>query len=187
MGMRDIRQWLQSLELDQYAETFEENAIGWGHLADLDHEILKEIGVGVAGHRMTILKAASGLKAESESSSAPPPPEPTSPPLRAASSGDAERRQLTVMFCALVGSTGLSGSMDPEEYRELLAAYQSAASKSIRRYDGYITRYMGDGLLVYFGYCVFRTKLDGDSGRNWTVIPEQTGHRFRRQTGQLFA
>ena len=134
-----VARWLEELGLGQYAVTFEENAIGLEHLPDLDHETLKEIGIRAAGHRITILKAAAE-SAERASSATP------------RSTGDPERRQLSVMFCDLMGSTALSEQLDLEAYRELLSAYQDAARKAIGDYDGYIARYMGDGLLVYFGY-----------------------------------
>lgn len=147
--MGDIRQWLESLELDQYTDAFEENAIAWNHLPDLDHDILKEIGVAVIGHRMTILKAVDDLAlVRSPQKGKPGDTVLTKIPL----SDEAERRQLTVMFCDLVGSTALSVQMDPEDYRDVLAAYQSAVSNSIKMYEGFVARYMGDGLLVYFGY-----------------------------------
>ena len=65
---------------------------------------------------------------------------------------EAERRQLTVMFCDLVGSTALSTGMDPEDLRDVIASYQNRCSAAIRRYDGFVAKYMGDGILVYFGY-----------------------------------
>ena len=126
--MGDIRQWLQALDLDQYAEAFEQNAIEWDLLAELDHEILTSIGIGAAGHRMRILKAVRELEADSESL---PDAKPTTTEVAAATaatapftstSSEAERRQLTVMFCDLVGSTALSTQLDPEDLRELIAA-----------------------------------------------------------------
>lgn len=146
-----IAQWLDRLELGQYVDAFEENAIGLEHLPDLDHDILKEMGVRAAGHRMTILKAASDFD-EPASSAAPQSSTELSPRTVQVSAGEAERRQLSVMFCDLVDSTALSERLDLEAYRELLGVYQDAARKAIECYDGYIARYMGDGLLVYFGY-----------------------------------
>jgi class 3 adenylate cyclase/predicted ATPase len=142
--MADVGQWLGSLGLGQYADAFEENAIGWSLLPKLDHELLKEIGVTVVGHRMQILEAAGALDSE------PPLPQPVSAPPIA--SGDAERRQLTVMFCDLVGSTTLSTKLDPEEMREVITSFQDTSREAIQQYAGFIARYMGDGMLVYFGY-----------------------------------
>ena len=73
-------------------------------------------------------------------------------PSAVAAAPEAERRQLTVMFCDLVGSTALSTGMDPEDLRDVIASYQSRCSAAIRRYDGFVAKYMGDGILVYFGY-----------------------------------
>lgn len=143
-----VAKWLEQLGLGQYAESFEKNAIGLEHLPDLDHETLKEIGIRAVGHRMSILKAAANLRGQlhakvaQETDSAPP----------SLSSAEAERRQLTVMFCDLVGSTELSARLDPEDMRELLQRYQATCAATLARYEGYIARYVGDGLLVYFGY-----------------------------------
>ena len=114
----------------------------------MNHELLEALGVKSIGHRITILKSAAVFGSEAENAAADTLPAVEYP----TPAGDAERRQLTVMFCDLVGSTALSESMDPEEYREVLAAYQSAAAGAIAHYEGYVARYMGDGLLVYFGY-----------------------------------
>jgi class 3 adenylate cyclase/predicted ATPase len=132
--MSDIRQWLQSLELDEYADAFEENRVDLSLISNLDHTLLKEIGVTVIGDHSNESTHASR------------------PSLQVHPGSEAERRHLTVLFCDLVGSTALSESMDPEQYRDVLTAYQSAAAAAVQRYDGYIARYMGDGLLVYFGY-----------------------------------
>ncbi len=147
----NVVRWLEELGLGQYADVFLDNDIEWNHLPDLDHKILQDIGVTSAGHRMTILKAAAAISlGASDNSTATgtksivvPEPVPTA---------EAEHRQLTVMFCDLVDSTALSEQLDLEKYRELLSAYQDTARKAIEPYEGYIARYMGDGLLVYFGY-----------------------------------
>jgi class 3 adenylate cyclase/tetratricopeptide (TPR) repeat protein/ABC-type transport system involved in cytochrome c biogenesis ATPase subunit len=149
--MSRIRDWLVSLNLDQHADLFEASAIEWDHLRDLDHETLKEIGVDLVGHRLTILRAIS----EIEGNARTPPSRGTSAPANFTakpSSSVSERRQLTVMFCDLVGSTALAAAMDPEDYGEILAAYREAASNAIHRYEGNIANFLGDGLLVYFGY-----------------------------------
>ncbi len=146
----NIRRWLQSIGLEQFAETFADNAIGLEHLPDLDHEILKEIGVRAVGHRLTILRAAADYSPratadndEDDSGSTPP---------ANAFAAEAERRQLTVMFCDLVGSTELSQRLDPEDLSEVTRAYQDACKAAVERYEGYVARYMGDGVLAYFGY-----------------------------------
>lgn len=137
----DVPELLAKLGLDQYAANFIDNDIDAHLLPQLTNDDLKEIGIVSLGHRKSILNAIEFLNREDSEATAPPKPK-----------GDAERRQLTVMFCDLVGSTELSSRMDPEEFRELITAYQEICTTAIKRLDGYIARYLGDGLLVYFGY-----------------------------------
>ena len=146
---REVRDWLASLGLVQYADAFDENAIGWDVLSDLDHGILKDVGVRAAGDRVRILKAIALLQAEDDPTTPPSPAPAIAHPLPG---GEAEHRQLTVMFCDLVGSTELSQTLDPEALRELNMAFQDAAKAAIEKFDGYVARYMGDGILAYFGY-----------------------------------
>ncbi len=149
MSMTDVQQWLSSIDLGQYADAFEENAIGWDLFEELTDDDLRAIGIAALGHRKRLLKAISemGESSETTASLAPPLSRDQSVP-----GGEAERRQLTVMFCDLVGSTQLSQALDPEELREINRAYQDAAKASIEKFDGYVARYMGDGVLAYFGY-----------------------------------
>ncbi len=150
--MSDIRQWLDDLGLGQYADTFEENEIGPDLLSRLSDETLEKLGVGVMGHRIRILDAIaarSGDKGQTYSQSTPQVAKAV-PGIPAVT--DAERRQITVMFCDLVGSTALAEKLDPEDLRELLAAYQKAAGAVIERYEGHVAQYLGDGLMVYFGW-----------------------------------
>ena len=144
-----VTNWLEQLGLIQYAALFEENAIELEHLPELDHETVKEIGVQAVGHRMTILKVATNLKARPDDGAmqATDAARPTVP-----HNAEAERRQLTVMFCDLVGSTELAQQLDPEDLREVNRVYQDACKVAIERYEGYVARYMGDGVLAYFGY-----------------------------------
>ncbi len=150
--MMDISQWLESLGLGQYAEAFAANDIDEEILLDLTLEDLQTLGVGSLGHRKKLLKAISALGSDT-----PPPPkveaaQTESIAPRTTPSGEAERRQLTVMFCDLVGSTELSTRLDPEELQDLIRAFQDRCARAIARFDGFIARYMGDGMLVYFGY-----------------------------------
>ncbi len=147
--MHDVRLWLDALGLGQYADAFEENDLELDLLPELTDELLQTIGVDSVGHRLKILKAArerppparNGSLAKIEESAVEPIP------VR-----EAERRQLTVMFCDLVGSTELLQAHDPEELRELNRAYQDAAKTAVEKFNGYVARYMGDGVLAYFGY-----------------------------------
>ena len=146
-----VTRWLEQLGLGQYAEAFEDGAIDWDVLPELDHEVLKELGVQPPGHRLRILKAIQSLGTEKFAENTAGSGEVVSKEATA-TSGDAERRQLTVMFCDLVGSTELSQQLDPEDMREVNRAYQDACKAAIERFEGYVARYMGDGVLAYFGY-----------------------------------
>ena len=137
----DIGQWLRGLGLQSYEQTFRDNGIDLDVLPRLTVDDLKEIGVLAVGHRRKIIDAIGRL-ASTASADEPDPKV----------AHYAERRQLTVMFCDLVGSTALSTRLDPEEMQELLRAYQSQVKEVVRECRGYIAKYMGDGVLVYFGY-----------------------------------
>jgi len=140
----DVGGWLRSLGLGQYEALFRENEIDADILPELTDVDLKELGVPL-GHRKRLLRAISGLAA-AETLGAPPASTGARP------QDAAERRQLTVMFCDLVGSTALSTRFDPEELREVIRAYQNAVSGIVARYEGFVAKFMGDGVLAYFGY-----------------------------------
>ena len=146
----DVASWLQQLGLAQYEPAFRDNEVDGDVLPDLTAEDLIGLGVTLVGHRRKLLSAIAALGA-----TAPAPAQTTTPasvPPPASVPARAERRQLTVMFCDLVASTALSTGMDPEDLRDVIASYQSRCSAAIRRYDGFVAKYMGDGILVYFGY-----------------------------------
>ena len=132
--------------MGQYADAFESNDIEWEFIPKLDHDLLKDIGVASVGHRMKLLESGAALGKQPLSTVVQQPFAPTG------AGNEAEHRQLTVMFCDLVGSTALSQRLDPEDLREIIGECQSAWTSAIERYDGYIARYMGDGVLAYFGY-----------------------------------
>ena len=143
--MQEIADWLKTLGMSEYAERFAENGINIAALPHLTDQDLKDIGV-LLGHRRVMLAAISKL------AGAPPAtPEPTA---RAdpKPQDTAERRQVTVMFADLVGSTALSARMDPEDLREVISSYQKCVAETVRRFGGFVAKYMGDGVLVYFGY-----------------------------------
>ena len=143
--MQQIADWLEKLGMSEYTERFAENGIDISVLRDLTDQDLKDIGV-LLGHRRKILRAIGEL-----SSAAPLTTEPavgTEPKVQDA----AERRQVTVMFSDLVGSTALSGRMDPEDLREVISAYQKRVAETVQRFGGFVAKYMGDGVLIYFGY-----------------------------------
>jgi class 3 adenylate cyclase/ABC-type transport system involved in cytochrome c biogenesis ATPase subunit len=147
----DVTSWLGQLGLGAYAALFAENDIDWQLLPELDQETLKDIGITSAGHRLRILKAAGSLKSESTNRQHVPEKEIAKAPF-VASQAVAERRQLTVMFCDLVGSTTLAEQLDLEEFRDIIRSYQDACVGAITRFEGYVARFVGDGLLVYFGF-----------------------------------
>jgi class 3 adenylate cyclase/tetratricopeptide (TPR) repeat protein len=142
----DIGGWLRGLGLGQYEAMFRESEIDAGVLTELTESDLSQLGVPL-GHRKRLLKAIAGLGAVEKA-----PATPLAPPFEAAISPAGDRRQLTVMFCDLVGSTALSEKLDPEELRSLLHAYRTLCGDVIARYDGFVARYMGDGILIYYGW-----------------------------------
>src|SRR5205085_1184490 len=142
----DIAAWLQDLGLERYVSAFRDNDIDAEVLPKLTAEDLISIGVTSVGHRRKLLDAIAGL------GMAVPTPELAAPALGAPAQVEAERRQLTVMFCDVVGSTALSTRYDPEDLRELIGAYHRAVTEVVAGFDGFVAKYMGDGVLVYFGY-----------------------------------
>src|SRR6202162_4933165 len=142
----DVAAWLQGLCLERYAPAFRDNEIDWDALPKLSAEDLKDLGVVLGGHRRKLLDAIAAL------GTALPAATVTAPSRDARASADAERRQLTVMFCDLVGSTALSTRHDPEDLRELIGDYHRAVADTVGRFDGFVAKYMGDGVLIYFGY-----------------------------------
>jgi class 3 adenylate cyclase len=143
----DIGGWLRGLGLEQYEAAFRDNEIDGEVLPKLTADDLKDIGVAIVGHRRKMLSAIAEL---SGLSAAPAAVAPAAEPAPAAAY--AERRQLTVMFCDLVGSTAMSARLDPEDMREVIRAYQDACSGAVARYDGFVAKFMGDGVLAYFGF-----------------------------------
>jgi class 3 adenylate cyclase/predicted ATPase len=143
--MQQIADWLESLGMSEYAERFAENDIDVEVLRDLTDQDLKDIGVSL-GHRRKMLRAIGELAVAARPS---PKPAPAAEPKP---EDTAERRQVTVMFSDLVGSTALSARMDPEDLREVISAYQKRVAETVRHFGGFVAKYMGDGALVYFGY-----------------------------------
>jgi class 3 adenylate cyclase/predicted ATPase len=142
--------WLRSLGFEQYEASFRENKIDDTVLPRLTAEDLKDLGVGFVGDRRRLLDAIAALHADA---SAPTSSlSDASPATDKAAQETAERRQVTVMFSDLVGSTALSAHMDPEDLREVISAYQRSVAETVSRFGGFVAKYMGDGVLVYFGY-----------------------------------
>src|SRR5262249_4739512 len=148
----DIVVWLRSLGLGKYEAVFRENDIDETVLPSLTHENLKELGVASFGHRVKLLDAIAALRSDA-SDRGPSSELKTAPAATSAAPEDrAERRQVTVLFSDLVGSTALSARMDPEDLREVISAYQKCAAETVRRFGGFVAQFLGDGVLVYFGY-----------------------------------
>ncbi len=145
----DIDSWLRRIGLEQYARTFRENGIDLSVLPDLTDQDLEKLGV-LLGHRRKLLRAIADLEAIEKR--APAGAAAATAPAAPRALDTAERRQLTVMFCDLVGSTALSTRLDPEDMREIVGAYHRACADLITRAGGFVARYMGDGVLAYFGY-----------------------------------
>ena len=141
--MTGIAEWLASIGLGEYAQRFGENAIDLSVVRDLTEQDLKDLGV-LLGHRRKMLRAIAELKGDvfpiHQTGDKPAPRD------------GAERRQLTVMFCDLAGSSALSARLDPEDLRAVIGAYHACIAEVIARNEGVIARYMGDGVLAYFGF-----------------------------------
>ncbi len=156
----DIAEWLRKLGLEQYEPAFRANEIDARVLPSLTAEDLKDLGVNLVGHRRRLLDAIAALGSPLPN----PPPQAGEGrvgaerervgegPAQGMVGADAERRQLTVMFCDLVGSTALSTRFDPEDLRDLIGTYHRAVAETVGRFDGFVAKYMGDGVLIYFGY-----------------------------------
>jgi class 3 adenylate cyclase/predicted ATPase len=152
----DIGHWLHGLGLQEYEPTFRANEIDAEILPKLTAEDLTTLGVRVVGHRRKLLEAIADLKSRTVAprearTPAPPLRREHSDPTRSVRS-EAERRQLTVMFCDLVGSTALASRLDPEDLREVIGVYHRCVAEIASQFSGFVAKYMGDGVLVYFGY-----------------------------------
>ena len=172
--MTGIAEWLASIGLGEYAQRFSENAIDLSVVSDLTEQDLKDLGV-LLGHRRKMLRAIGELQAPILI-----PPEPAPKPVPRT---DAERRQVTVMFCDLVGSTELANAVDPEEMGALLRAFQEASTSSIARFDGFVAKFMGDSVLAYFGYPRAHEDAVGQSVRAANAIIEKIA-QTRRPDGR---
>ena len=139
--MHDIGAWLEGLGLGEYAESFAKNGVDLRAVPHLIEGDLKELGV-LLGHRRIFLAAIQSLKGQEHARQGEAP---ASVPL---SRGGVDRRQLTVMFCDLVGSTELSGRLDPEDLRDVMRSYQDIVTDAVTRYGGHVAKYLGDGLLI---------------------------------------
>ena len=143
----DVAAWLRELGLEQYAAAFIENSVSIDLLPSLTADDLKDLGVAAVGHRRRLLNAVAGLSPGVDA----PGGEHTEEP-KPASPEAGERRQLSVVFCDISGSTALSTRLDPEDLSTVVRAYQARVRATITRFRGFIARYVGDGVLIYFGW-----------------------------------
>ena len=148
----DIVVWLRSLGLQEYEAPFRKNKIDDAVLPKLTAEDLKELGVAALGDRVKMLDAIAALRSDASGKAPLVDAEITSSTPSPHPEDRAERRQVTVMFSDLVGSTALSARMDPEDLREVISAYQKCVAVTVQRFGGFVAKFMGDGVLVYFGY-----------------------------------
>jgi hypothetical protein len=189
----DIDGWLRSLGLGQYEAAFRDNAIDEKVLPRLTAEDLKDLGVGLVGHRRTLLDAIAALrgdKNEKEPPSEAPPHAPASaqasaPPRTVSPAAEAvgERRYLTVMFCDLVGSTGISARLDAEEWRDLVGSYLDAASAAVTEMGGHVAKKLGDGLMSLFGYPVAQENDAERAARAALAIQRSLAELNRKNAG----
>ncbi|MGY4408624.1 class 3 adenylate cyclase, partial [Bradyrhizobium sp. LB7.1] len=142
--MQQVADWLKKLGMSEYAERFAENGVELSVLRDLTDQDLKDLGV-LLGHRRKMLRAIAELDGVDNGT-----PKPTAATLQP--NDTAEFRQVTVMFSDLVGSTALSARMDAEDLREVISVYQNCVAETVSRFGGFVAKYMGDGVLIYFGY-----------------------------------
>jgi predicted ATPase/class 3 adenylate cyclase len=162
--MANLQQWLEAIGLGQYAELLADNGIDVDILPDLDEHDLEQLGFPV-GHRKRLLKATAAVRSAARASE-------SYSEIQPLAGAKAERRHLTVLFCDMVGSTALSARLDPEDLQQILHEYQGCCSKAIRRYGGYVARFMGDGVMAYFG---FPTAHEDDAERAVNAALEIVG------------
>src|ERR1700739_3198212 len=142
--MQQIADWLEKLGMSEYAQRFADNRIDFAVLPELTDQHLKDLGIAL-GDRLKMLRAIRELPGAV-------PVAPKSAIAESEAQDSAERRQVTVMFSDLVGSTALSARMDPEDLREVISAYQKCVAEPVQRFGGFVAKYMGDGVLISFGY-----------------------------------
>ena len=181
----DVGDWLRGLGLSQYEAAFRDNAIDAEILPELTAEDLKDLGVTIVGHRRKLLTAIEALSASPEQSAkAPDTPSPQiTPPPPASPPSDAERRHLAVLFCDLVGSTGISAALDAEDWRDLVGAYLDAASESVTQLGGHVAKKLGDGIMALFGHPIAQENDSERAVRAALAIQRALGELNRKNVG----
>jgi class 3 adenylate cyclase/predicted ATPase len=171
----NIEDWLKDLGLGEYCSVFADNDIDFDVLPDLGEDDLEKLGLTL-GHRRKLLRAIAARKPASDPSLLDRSP---AAPAAIAATHEAERRQVTVMFCDLVGSTELANAVDPEEMGALIRCFQEASARAIARFDGFVAKFMGDSVLAYFGYPRAHEDAVGQSVRAANAIIESIGQTKR--------
>jgi class 3 adenylate cyclase/predicted ATPase len=177
--MTKMEIWLKELGLEEYSSVLADNDIDFETLPDLAESDLQKLGFSL-GHRRKLLRAIAARKPASDSARTDAAPKATVP---ANATHEAERRQVTVLFCDLVGSTALSGAVDPEDLAEFMRRFQDTCAGAIARFDGFIAKFMGDSVLAYFGYPLAHEDAVGQSVRAALAIMDSIAHS-KRPDGQ---
>jgi class 3 adenylate cyclase len=164
----DVGGWLRTLGLERYEAAFRENEIDDAILPRLTADDLKDLGVGIVSHRRKLLEAIAALHTEAD---AKLPLAQVFSPIESATSDIAVRRQVTVLFSDLVGSTALASRMDPEDFREIVSAYQQCVAETVQRFGGFVAKFMGDGVLVSATPKRTRTTASEPCGPAWSWWP----------------
>ena len=178
-AMQQVAEWLEKLGLGQYAQRFAENDISFSVLPDLTDQHLKELGVSL-GHRLQLLREIANLSKTVDAAPSAPsrPVPPVAPTVTPPAEPMGERRHVTVLFCDLVDSTGISAKLDAEEWRDLVSAYLDAASAAVTELGGKVAKKLGDGLMALFGYPVAQEN-DAERGvRHWPRRSSMQAARF---------
>ena len=184
----DVGTWLRDLGLGQYEQAFRENDIDAEVLADLTADDLSGLGVASVGHRRKLLAAIAALRAGSVPATAPSTAGIGHGPGDSPAAPEAERRQLTVMFVDLVGSTALAARLDPEDMREVIARLPArCVAETVGRFGGFVAKYMGDGVLAYFGWPQAHEDDAERAVRAGLALVEAVGRLRRRRAEPLAA
>jgi class 3 adenylate cyclase len=146
----DVGAWLRGLGLERYEAAFRENGVDETVVPKLTPDDVRDLGITAVGHRRKLLEAIEALRSGTKEETTPT--KATRTETKPAEGPTAERRQVTVMFSDLVDSTALSARLDPEDMREIIVAYQKCVAETVGRFGGYVAKYLGDGVLIYFGY-----------------------------------
>jgi class 3 adenylate cyclase/predicted ATPase len=185
----DIATWLRELGLERYLQAFQDNEVDARSLAHLTADDLKEMGVTAIGHRRLLLQGIAQLGERATHGAIPDLPAPRTGDVGSPGkvTAEAERRQLTVMFCDLVGSTELSRKLDPEDMGTVIRAYQDTVAGELARFEGHVAKYMGDGVLAYFGWPKAHEDDAERAVRAGLALVEAVGHLATPARGPLTA